>query len=201
VLHPVGARRAAVASPQLLLCVHVCVLCLLFCVVVHGPLCSSTQFLNQFSALSEEKLSAVSRDISRLEKVLVLLETKLNRPDADDGDVGPVGTAAGVSASAAAAAATVPSLPSVAAPAAPAAVSATDGGASYSASVDASVAAPPPAVVAVEAPPPPEPAQANPADDPVYQPFTKMLKYGLPSFVVAHKMRQEGLDPTVLGIA
>jgi hypothetical protein len=82
---------------------------------------SSTQFLNHFSALSEEKLTEVSRNISKLEKVLVLLETKLNRPDADDA------SGAGAGASAPAVTADLPSvasLPSVAPSAAAAAPSA-----------------------------------------------------------------------------
>ena len=41
----------------------------------------------------------------------------------------------------------------------------------------------------------------SPADDPLYEPFQKMLRVGLPQFIVAHKMRMEGLDPSVLNIS
>lgn len=41
---------------------------------------TTTKFLNHFSATAEERLATVSRDVSRLEKVLLLLETKLYRP-------------------------------------------------------------------------------------------------------------------------
>ena len=180
----------------------------LLCGVTAGgwaPAGSSTQFLNHFSALSEEKLAAVSKDISRLEKVLVLLETKLNRPDADsDGPIAAgagAGAAAGVGAGGGAggAAASIDSasLPSLPAVSAPSMVSAPAGDAASYGGGSADMPAPPPVV----APPPPQPAAAAAAElDPEYEPFRKMLKVRVPSFVVAHKMRQAGLDPTLLNI-
>lgn len=53
--------------------------------LVNAFVVNTTKFLNHFSALAEEKLANVSSNVSRLEKVLLLLETKLYRPDADDG--------------------------------------------------------------------------------------------------------------------
>jgi WASH complex subunit CCDC53 len=44
---------------------------------VNNFIISTTQFINRFSFLCEEKLSKVSRDIQRLEIVLAMLEAKL----------------------------------------------------------------------------------------------------------------------------
>ncbi len=158
--------------------------------------CSSTQFLNHFSALSEDKLSHVSRDISRLEKVLVLLETKLNRPDADDLAVGSVSAGAGSAdgsaggapqavaydggAGASPSSGGFPAASAVAGEGAGAGAPAAPGGGDFSAPAAAAA----PAV----------------SDDPAYEDYKKMIKVGLPGFVVAHKMRQAGLDPMALGL-
>lgn len=66
-------------------------------VIVNNFVASTVQFLNGFSTLAEEKLSRVSGDLTRLEKALLLLETKLDSV-AELRDVAASGaTAAGVS--------------------------------------------------------------------------------------------------------
>jgi hypothetical protein len=79
---------------------------------------------------------------------------------------------------------------------APGAAAAVDGAAATA----TAAAAPPPPVVVAAPPPPVAVAAPQPSDDPVYDTYKRMQKVGLPSFVVAHKMRLDGLDPAVLGL-
>ncbi len=135
----------------------------------------------------------MSSNVSRLEKVLILLETKLNRPDADDG-------ADAVSSGPALPAVDAASLPSLPVPAAAAA----------GAGAAAVAVAPPPSALAADAGPvpvpppvaevvaPPPPAVNEYVVPEVLLPYHKMFKFRLPEGAVRQKMSMNGLDPSLL---
>jgi Subunit CCDC53 of WASH complex len=136
----------------------------------------TTQFLNHFSALAEEKLAAVSANVARLEKVLLLLETKIYRPDADEavnesktgaGDGGPSSSPEVVPTAASGASAPVDPTPPAATfeniPSMPA--------------------------------PPPVPAPA-PEQNPEWETYLKMKKMGVPRGAIEQKMQKDGVDST-----
>lgn len=128
---------------------------------------STTQFLNHFSTLVEDKLATVSRDVSRLEKVLLLLETKLYRPDAEEEEE---------AAPAAAPAADVPAPLPVPVDAAPAAA---DG-----------PSTPAPPSEGTSLPPLPEAGGVKPE----HEKYMKMKKMGLPDGAIRQKMLMDGVD-------
>ncbi len=136
---------------------------------------TTTQFLNHFSALAEDKLASVSRDVSRLEKVLLLLETKIYRPDAEEtqAEVRPALTA---SAAAPSAGSTVPSSAG-AEPVSAAAAAPTQS----SADIPSMPAPPAPVVVEV---------------DPRFEKFLTMKKLGIPRGAIEHGMAAAGIDST-----
>jgi hypothetical protein len=138
----------------------------------------TTQFLNHFSALAEEKLSAVSANVARLEKVLLLLETKIYRPDADD-SVNESKTGAGE-------AVPTSSHPEATQPVASSAPAPAPVAATYE-SIP-SMPAPPPA-------PAPEPAP-EPAVNPEFERYLVMKKLGVPRGAIEQKMMQNGVDST-----
>ena len=136
---------------------------------------NTTQFLNHFSALAEEKLASVSRDVSRLEKVLLLLETKLYRPDAQTGQGEATADAP-------------PALPSTVDVPSAAATPSTAESAPPSGAGSTVEALP-----VVPSPPAP-PAEAEP--DPRFAEYIRMKKFGIPRGAIEQKMMQNGVDPT-----
>ena len=68
-------------------------------VLVNNFMVSTVRFMNRFSTLCEEKLQIVSRDITRIETSLAILEAKMNSiPDLPGGPSGPAAAPADASA-------------------------------------------------------------------------------------------------------
>lgn len=156
--------------------------------VVNAFIIRTTDFLNKFVALCEEKLSKIQQGVARLEIVLALLEAKLESVPwlADVAGPAPTTTTAAPTAAA-------PAAPSAAPPAPPLAPA-----------LGGAPAAPPLAPVAPPAEPiappaePPGPPVVKLKDDPRYGKYFKMLMVGVPKAAVQPKMRMEGLDPEML---
>lgn len=150
---------------------------------------TSTQFLNRFSCLCEQKLANLSRHIQRLEVTLNILEAKLNSiPGLEN-----------------VTAADLPALQQAMGQMQQGAIAAPEagGGAGGAAGASGAAGAPPPPPVG--APPPPPPPEAPPApaamawkDDPRYKSFFKLLSYGAPAQQIKMKMAAAGLNPDVL---
>lgn len=145
-------------------------------VLINNFIVNTSLFLNSFSESVEQKISSVSSRITDIEILLSILEEKLNSiPEADG--VGP----------------SSPLDSSPALPAAPAAIAATP---PLPAPADAPTPAPTPAAASIEEPP------ATGGDSllnhPDYQPFVKMIKVGVPKFIVVGKATAAGLDGSVL---
>ena len=170
-------------------------------ILVNDFISSTTRFLNHFSSLCEERLRAVSRDITRVETGLVLLESRLLRvPGMEEAGlppptavalVVPSGTIGAVGGGAAGGAAAAPPPPPIPA----------GGGASGGVTAappppppatDSGVAAPP-----ADAPPPPPPV-ARIDTHPDYAPLFKMLRLGVPMGNVKQKATALGLRTDVL---
>mmetsp|Transcript_22716 Transcript_22716/g.25284 ORF Transcript_22716/g.25284 Transcript_22716/m.25284 type:complete len:215 (+) Transcript_22716:58-702(+) len=139
---------------------------------------NTTQFLNRFSNICEQKLNKVGRKIQRLEITVALLEAKL----ASIGDIEGVAAAT-----------------TEAPPAAPAAPGAEQNG---EAPTDPDVPTgdiplPPPMEGEGDAPGGDE-GGVTWEDDPRYTKFFKMLKMGVPLAHVQSKMMMEGYDPSNL---
>lgn len=110
--------------------------------LINNFIIESTRFLNHFSSVAEEKLRRVSSDIARIEKSLVLVESKLRRvPGLEDID-------------AAAASGTLASLPDVA----PAPAAGAAGAPAPPASTPTASSAPPPPTATAPASAPAAPA-------------------------------------------
>ncbi len=158
---------------------------------VNNFIINTTQFLNRFSYLCEEKLRNVSRDVQRLDIMLRILEEKLrsipgieSAPAPADMPLAPVVVSAGESSVVkdapvvAAAASAVPAAP--AAPAVPAAPAAP-----------AALAAQPDGEAVMEALP-------SAREDPRYAKYFKMLDLKIPLVQVQQKMTMDGVDPNIL---
>ncbi|OQR89620.1 hypothetical protein THRCLA_09660 [Thraustotheca clavata] len=159
--------------------------------------CSNTvRFINHFSNLCEERLSTISKNLTRLEISLAILEAKLNSiPD--------LPTAATISA------ADIPEdLPmptdAPAPPPPPPAPPAGDG---------APPPPPPPPPMPTDdgAPPPPPDASQETAlapspsflklkDDPLYAKYFAMQRMGHPEGAILHKMKMDSVDPSILSM-
>lgn len=148
--------------------------------IVNSFVLSTSDFLNKFASLCEQKLSRVSAQVQRVEIVLALLEAKLD----SIGWMAPGGA-----------------LP-VSAPAAGAADPAQAAIASSSAPVAPPMGAAAPAAAASAAPAAPPAAPAAPLlkvkDDSRYGKYFKMLGMGVPKAAVRIKMSSEGVDPDVI---
>lgn len=143
--------------------------------LVNSFVLSTSDFLNKFSSLCEQKLSSVSSQVARVEIVLALLEAKLD-------SIEWMGTGGG---GAAAAAATN-------------AGAAGDTSASASSAAAAAPIAPPIAAEPAAAAPPAD-ANANVLklkDDPRYSKYFKMLNMGVPKQAIRQRMTTDGcVDP------
>lgn len=147
-------------------------------VLLNNFIANTTSFFNAFSETVEKKISNVSNKITELETLLAVLEAKLNSvPDLNDSASRPIaGTQAqGVSSAPAAA-------PQ------PAAADATS--AAPSAVADPVAAAP--SVEAIDS------SQIPVSEHPDYLPFFKLLKVGVPPFVVQAKVVAAGLDGSMI---
>eukprot|EP01104_Vermistella_antarctica_P014138 TRINITY_DN4403_c0_g5_i1.p1 TRINITY_DN4403_c0_g5~~TRINITY_DN4403_c0_g5_i1.p1 ORF type:complete len:205 (-),score=62.59 TRINITY_DN4403_c0_g5_i1:161-775(-) len=138
---------------------------------------NTTQFLNRFSYLCENKLCNVSRQIARLEITMNILEAKLSSIPGLEGI-----TADSVPAPAAAAAAPdAPPPPPGGAPAA---------------------AGPPPAAPAAAVEVEEETAAASGvvtySSDPRYHKFFAMLRMRVPASAIRQKMMMEGVNPDII---
>jgi len=130
---------------------------------------NTTQFLNRFSYLCEQKLATVSTHVQRLEITMSILEAKLQSIEG-------LG-AAPVSSASSAAPPQASVAPSSSQPAA------------TPAAVPAATAAPEPAAVSN--------VLLN-KDAPQYSNYFKMLRLGIPLPQIKMKMKNDGVDPDVL---
>ena len=143
--------------------------------IVNSFVLSTSDFLNKFASLCEQKLSRVSQQVQRVEIVLSLLEAKLDSIGWMSGGAPAAAPAAGGEAQAAIASSSAPVAPPMgAAPAAPAAAAAA-----------AAPAAPAAPLLKVK-------------DDSRYSKYFKMLGMGVPKAAVRIKMSSEGVDPDVI---
>lgn len=150
--------------------------------IANNFIIQTTQFLNRFSYLCEEKLAAVSRNIQRLEITMSILEAKLNSiPELD-----------GVSASA---------------PSATGADASGTGGASTDIAGPADSSVPEDHLDVPESDyyedafaesTPLPPGTMTVSDDPRYATYFKMLKLRVPVASIKQKMMMEGIDPNIL---
>ena len=138
--------------------------------LVNSFILNTTDFLNKFASLCEQKLLNVSQQVQRVEIVLALLEAKLESITWMSGG----GGAAPVTAAPAGA------------PIAPPMGDSTAAAASSSA----------PAAPAAAAPAAAEPAGMKLRDDPRYSKYFKMLNMGVPRPAIKQKMLSDGCpDP------
>jgi hypothetical protein len=140
---------------------------------------TTSSFFNAFSETVEKRISNVSNKITELETLLAVLEAKLNSvPDLETIAVPPVAAAEPVAAAA-------PSSSSAAPAAAPAPAAAVE------------VAPVPAPAAAVEAPAT-DSNLVKACEHPDYLPFFKLLKVGVPPFVVQAKVAAAGLDGSMI---
>ncbi|GAB1605068.1 WASH complex subunit 3-like [Argonauta hians] len=141
----------------------------------------TVRFLNKFSGVCEEKLETMSYRIQRLEITMNILEAKLSSIPGLENVVAPASETA------------TPSTPVPSSETAPA--QATPQAAAPS-------AAPPTPAASAEAAPPPPPTSEEPqktvSQDPRYMKYFKMVAVGVPEPAVKIKMKNEGLDPSLL---
>lgn len=143
-------------------------------VLLNNFIANTTNFFNAFSESVEKKISNVSNKITELETLLAVLEAKLNSvPDLNDAVPGHTSTSQPQTAQ---------SAPATVHQAAPEA-----GG---PAAVDPVAVAP-----ASEAA---DSSQIPVSEHPDYLPFFKLLKVGVPSFVVQAKVTAAGLDGSMI---
>ncbi|KAG0726131.1 WASH complex subunit 3 [Chionoecetes opilio] len=144
-------------------------------------------FLNQFSAMCEEKLIALETKLRRADHTLAILEAKLS---------------------------SVPDLEGVVATTAASGQGAQSGTTTTGAADEASAATPkedevtpnPTPTTATTEPEgqdvvdeaPPQPATKPISEDPRYAHYFRMLKMGVPDPAVRMKMSSEGVDPSLL---
>ena len=147
--------------------------------LVNQFITQTTVFLNSFSEAMEKKISKVSSRVTELEILMSVFEAKLNSIPTS-----------GVEFSA-------ESLPDAAPAPAPASAPLPD-------LPDTSAESQAPPVAAAEVPvevpvqAPPAPAGPMVKDHPEYSKYFKMLKVGVPQVVIEGKMRENGLDPSLL---
>ena len=138
-------------------------------VMINQFVVTTTRFLNRFANLCDDKLSAVSSDISKLQTTMSILEAKLSSVPGLD---------------AAASAADTSAIPDVAPEQQP---------------VAATTSTTNPAVPDVATPPPPAIPSGPPAkEDPTYMAYFKLIRLGMPKEQVKLKCQAEGNDPNVL---
>lgn len=149
--------------------------------VANNFIIQTTQFLNRFSFLCEEKLALVSRNIQRLEITMSILEAKLNSIPDD-----------GLQSS------------SAAAPASSTDVVAEEGGSVDVPLVEEEEFDAPGGREddyyedAFAEPDAPEEGGLKLKDDPRYATYFKMLKLRVPAASIKQKMMMEGIDPNIL---
>ncbi|KAF0709234.1 Aste57867_6038 [Aphanomyces stellatus] len=157
--------------------------------------CTNTvRFINHFSSLCEDRLSAISKNLTRLEISLAILEAKLNSiPD--------------LPATATISAADIPgdinlpdATPTPPPPPPPPGPAPDDAAAPPPPPPppSSSGAAPPDSVGGP--PPPPESNLLKLKDDPMYAKYFTMQRLGMPIEVVRHKMLMDGMDPDIMSL-
>eukprot|EP01094_Clydonella_sp_ATCC50884_P006655 TRINITY_DN15869_c0_g1_i1.p2 TRINITY_DN15869_c0_g1~~TRINITY_DN15869_c0_g1_i1.p2 ORF type:complete len:218 (-),score=79.87 TRINITY_DN15869_c0_g1_i1:49-702(-) len=164
---------------------------------VNGFVINTTQFLNRFSFLCEQKLAGVSRDIQRLETTMSILEAKLASIPELEGI-----TAASGGAAAAPSGPVAPAGDGVSAPASTAAPEDDDDDFFDDEGPAAAAPAPAPAAgggeAAEAAAEPAAPSGMTMEHDPRYSRYFKMVKMGVLAAQVKQKMMMEGVDPDIL---
>ncbi|KAJ1426907.1 WASH complex, subunit CCDC53 [Ochromonadaceae sp. CCMP2298] len=140
--------------------------------LINNFIANTADFFNTFSETVEKKISNVSKKITELETLLAVLEAKLNSVPGIDSAAAPAPTAG--------ASAPIPTAPTAQADSAPLAP-----------------ASPPVVAPPVEEAPPTD-SRVAVCEHPLYLPFFKLLKVGVPSFVVQKKVEAAGLDPSMI---
>jgi WASH complex subunit CCDC53 len=159
--------------------------------VVNHFVVNTTNFINKFALLCEQKLQRVSQDVQRLEIVLKLLEGRLSSIDwlgtpldgaSSSSTLDSVPTFDSSTASSGASPSTT--TPSVGTQ------SSIETAASTAAAADAALAEPQAEPAAVDVLPV--------SQDPLYSKYFKMLKLGVVKPQIAMKMQSDGLDPSII---
>ncbi|RHY64650.1 hypothetical protein DYB38_003659 [Aphanomyces astaci] len=153
--------------------------------------CTNTvRFINHFSSLCEERLATTSKNLTRLEISLAILEAKLNSiPDLPS----TVTPAADLPAD-------LNLPPTDAAPAPPPPPPPGPAPDTTSSSVGPPPPPPPPTSSDSPSPPPPaaEVALLKLKDDPMFTTYFTMQRLGMPHLAIRQKMIMDGMDPAVL---
>jgi hypothetical protein len=141
---------------------------------------STAVFLNSFSDTVERKISGISNKVTELEILLTVLEEKLNSVPGLEVDE-PTSISA---------------PPTLAQPQQKEIVSTT----TSSTSVDIQRAVQPTVstLPAADSSLVPATVSTSPLDNPEYEPYIKMLKFGVPKIVVVNKATAAGLDGSLL---
>jgi hypothetical protein len=142
-------------------------------VLLNNFIANTADFFNAFSETVEKKLSSVSNKVTELETLLAVLEAKLNSiPDLDHSE--PVVYTS----------CSLPVQSNVEVPVAASAEASTR--------VASSAQVAPSMESAVDS------SKVVVSEHPNYLPFFKLLKVGVPSFVVQAKVSAAGLDPSMI---
>lgn len=157
--------------------------------MINNFICNTSEFFNAFSETIEKKISNVSNKVTELEILLSVLEAKLNSVPGLEFTADDLPETAPASAPAAAPATPAASAPSSQPP--------PPGSAAAPAAATPSAEAPAAAAAA------PEPAgvpagMVKAQDHPDYASFFKLLKVGVPPFVVQAKVSAAGLNPALI---
>jgi len=150
--------------------------------LINNFVINTTQFINKFAHLCEQKLSNVSRKVERLEITMSILEAKLaSIPWLDHSAVAEITTVPSTTTSSS----DIPVPPPLGGSGPILNISNSDN------NTNGEVAAPPPT----------EPVPSSVItvkDDPRYAPWFKKLKYGAPEMQIKMQMASQGLDPNLL---
>ncbi len=153
--------------------------------LINNFVLNTAVFLNSFAETVERKISSVSNKVTELEILLTVLEEKLNSvPGLEVEGAAPISS--NTATTAAAPTASSSTTPSSTVPPPPAQM------------VAPVASTPPPGAAVPAAEIPVESSKPSLADDPDYGPFVKMIKVGVPKFVVVAKATAAGLDGALL---
>lgn len=166
-------------------------------VLINNFIASTSVFFNNFTEVIEDKISKLSNKITDVEILLAVLEAKLNSiPGLDHIEAAKAPAPATSNASSSNPSSSNTSAHSTAASPAPASAPVNANTPQSTESTTAAAAAQPSNEASAPAAEEEAPKPPSLADDPDYGPFFRLLKVGVPLFVVQAKAAAAGLDPS-----